>query len=80
ELLAIEEENKQAIFAAADIAEIAPDPAGSSYLDYLMPEDAVGYDDRSEYNFVNNPDEQQYTFREGINIAMKQEFQKNPHT
>ncbi|MGA1413563.1 MAG: thiamine pyrophosphate-dependent dehydrogenase E1 component subunit alpha, partial [Candidatus Kapaibacteriota bacterium] len=30
ELLAIEEENKQAIFAAADIAEIAPDPAGSS--------------------------------------------------
>lgn len=80
ELLAIEEENKQAIFAAADIAEIAPDPAGSSYLDYLMPEDAVGYDDRSEYNFVNDPDAQQYTFREGINIAMKQEFQKNPHT
>jgi 2-oxoisovalerate dehydrogenase E1 component len=80
ELLAIEEENKNAIFAAADIAEIAPDPVGSSYLDYLMPESVVSYDDTSEYNFVNDPNAQQYTFREGINIAMKQEFQKNPHT
>ena len=58
ELLAIEEENKNAIFAAADIAEIAPDPVGSSYLDFLMPESVVSYDDTTEYDFVNDPNAQ----------------------
>ena len=80
ELQAIEDENKNAIFAAADIAEIAPDPLGSSYTEFLMPEDIVSYDDQSELSFVNDPNAQQYTFREGINIAMKQEFHKNPNT
>ncbi len=80
ELIAIEKENTKAIFAAADIAEIAPDPEGSSYTEFLMPPDAVDYNNQSEYAFVNDPNAQQYTFREGINIAMKQEFTRNPNT
>lgn len=80
EIAAIEEANKQAIFAAADAVEPAPDPAPESYKEFLLPPSVVDYTDSSESKFVNDPNAQQYTFREGINIALKEEFARNPHT
>jgi len=80
ELLAIEEANKQAIFAAADIVEALPDPLGSSYIEYLVPPSVVEYSDDSERRYVNDPSAPQLTFREGINTALIEEFRRNPNT
>lgn len=80
EIKAIEQDNMKQIFAAADIAEIAAEPAGESYKDFVLPEAVIDYNDQSEYAFVNDPNAQQYTLREGINAAMKEEFTRNPNT
>jgi len=80
QLKQIEDANKQAIFAAADIVEPSPDPAPSSYTDFVLPEAIVGYHDDSESKWATDPEAQQITFREGINTAMIQEFRRNPNT
>lgn len=80
QLKAIEDANKQAIFAAADIVEPSPDPAPSSYVDFVVPESIVAYNDDSESRWTTDPEAQQITFREGINAAMIQEFRRNPNT
>lgn len=76
----IEAENQRIIFAAADKVEPLPDPLPESYKLFLMPEAVIEYDDNSESRYVNNPNEPQLTFREGINLALMQEFKKNPNT
>lgn len=80
ELLVLEEANKQAIFAAADVVEALPDPAGSSYSEFLVPPSVVDYSDNSESRYVNDPSAPQLTFREGINTALIEEFRRNPNT
>lgn len=76
----LEAENQSKIFAAADIAEPSPDPSPESYKLFLLPDSVVGYEDNSESSYQNNPNEPQLTFREGINLALKQEFKRNPNT
>lgn len=80
ELVAIEEANKKAIFAAADIVEASPDPSPESYTEFLLPDAIVSYDDQSEASFVSDPNAPQLTFIEGINTALKEEFRRNPNT
>ncbi|CAN5542352.1 alpha-ketoacid dehydrogenase subunit alpha/beta [soil metagenome] len=80
ELLAIEEANKLAVFAAADVVEALPDPVGSSYTEFLVPPSVVDYSDTSESKYVNDPSAPQLTFREGINTALIEEFRRNPNT
>ncbi|MBU3740752.1 MAG: 2-oxoisovalerate dehydrogenase [Candidatus Kapabacteria bacterium] len=80
QLAAIEQANKQAIFAAADVIEPSPDPAPSSYTDFVIPESIVAYHDEAESRWQTDPDAQQITFREGINTALIQEFRRNPNT
>lgn len=76
----LEAQNQRSIFEAADIVEPSPDPAPESYSSFLLPEAVVGYDDDSEKRYVNDPNAPQLTFREGINLAMVQEFKRNPNT
>ncbi len=80
ELQAIEEANKKAIFAAADIVEVSPDPTPESYTEFLLPDAIVSYEDTSEASFVSDPNAPQLTFIEGINTALKEEFRRNPNT
>lgn len=80
ELDAIEDENKKAIFAAADIVEALPDPAPESYTEYLVPPAIVDASDRSEFGFHSDASAPQLTFREGINTALIEEFRRNPNT
>lgn len=80
ELTAMEEANKQAIFAAADAVEPLPDPDPASYVEYLLPEAVVGYNDDSEIRVTPAPDAPVVTFREGIVNAMHEEFRRNPST
>ncbi|MBL7999188.1 MAG: 2-oxoisovalerate dehydrogenase [Candidatus Kapabacteria bacterium] len=80
ELKALEKANTEEMYVAADIAEASPDPSPESYSEFLLPPSVVEYSDNSESRFVNDPNAQQYTFREAINIAMKEEFQRNPNT
>lgn len=80
QLLAIEEANKQAIFAAADVVEALPDPAPESYTEFLLPPAAVDGSVDTESGYRNDPSAPQLTFREGINTAMIEEFRRNPAT
>ncbi len=80
EIVALEAQNKTDIFAAADRCEPAPDPTPESYKEFIMPPAAVEYHDASETRYVNDPTAPQFTLREGINEAMKQEFRRNPNT
>jgi 2-oxoisovalerate dehydrogenase E1 component len=80
QLKAVEDANKKAIFAAADIVEPSPDPAPSSYVDFVVPDSIVAYNDDSESRWTTDPEAQQITFREGINASLIQEFRRNPNT
>lgn len=78
EILAIEEENKQDIFTAADKAEAAPEANGNSWAEYLMPAPYVTVADNREVDI--DPNAEQLSYLEGINYALKQEFRSNPNT
>jgi len=80
ELDKIEAANKEAIFAAADAVEPLPDPDGSTYKDFVIPDAVVGYDDTSEFTAKPAEDAPMVTLREGINTAMIEEFHRNPNT
>lgn len=80
ELLALEEANKIAIFAAADAVEPLADPAPESYSEFLLPDGVVEYNDSSESRWTPPADAPLFTFREGILNAMKEEFRRNPST
>lgn len=80
QLTKIEEENKKAIFAAADAVEPLPDPDGASYADFVLPPAIVDYSDTSETTWTPAPDAPVLTFREGINTALIEEFRRNENT
>jgi 2-oxoisovalerate dehydrogenase E1 component len=74
----IEEENKAAIFVAADKAEAAPDANGKSWPDFIIPEAYVKIEDNREVAIDENAP--RLNFIEGINQALKEEFRANPNT
>lgn len=78
EVLAIEEANKEEIFAAADLAEAAPEANGNSWGEFIMPAPYVTIADNREVAIDQNAE--QLSYLEGINYALKQEFRSNPNT
>ncbi len=80
QLAAIEDENKKAIFAAADAVEPLPDPDPASYSQFVVPDAIIGLDDQSEFTELPAADAPILTFREGINAALHEEFRRNPNT
>lgn len=80
QLSAIEDENKKAIFAAADAVEPLPDPDPQSYSEFVLPDPVIGLDDQSEFTVKPAPDAQLLTLREAINTALHEEFRRNPNT
>lgn len=78
EIIEIEENNKQEIFKAADLAEVAPNADGESYKQFIMPEPYYKGDGFNE--FESNNSEEQISFLEGINLTLKGEFRRNPKT
>jgi 2-oxoisovalerate dehydrogenase E1 component len=80
ELSAIEDANKNAIFAAADAIEPLADPDPATYTQFVIPEPVVGYHDDSESRYTPSADAPVVTFREGIVSALHEEFRRNPAT
>jgi 2-oxoisovalerate dehydrogenase E1 component len=78
ELLEMERQNKEEIFAAADRVEPLPIPDPAENDQFLVPEPLVGYD--HDDTFVSDPNAPQITFREGINHSLRTEFRRNPNT
>ncbi len=78
ELEAIEENNKEIIFEAADKAEAAPDADGSTWNTWIIPEPYVKPEDNTEIPIDENAPRIQ--FIEGINQTLKEEFRSNPDT
>jgi len=78
EILEVEEENKQAIFEAADKAEAAPKADGNSWREFIFPDPYVTKEQNTEVAI--DPNAPKLTFLEGINYALKQEFRRNPNT
>lgn len=78
DLLKLEEENRQRIFQAADIAEAAPDADGSTWDQYVIPEPY--YDGK---DFVENDsyaEGEKVSLLHSINETLKYEFRHNPNT
>ncbi|MDZ4745977.1 MAG: thiamine pyrophosphate-dependent enzyme [bacterium] len=80
ELEAIEEDNKRAVFAAADVIEPLPGPLPESYTDFILPPSIVEYDNATQEQWTPAADAPVLTFREGINTSMLEEFRTNPNT
>jgi 2-oxoisovalerate dehydrogenase E1 component len=78
EIAAIEAQNKEELFAAADRVEPLPGPSADSYTDFLIPE--AFYTGAEDANRSNDANASIITYREGINTGMKEEFRRNPHT
>lgn len=76
ELIAIEEDNKEEIFRAADLAEAAPDANGKSWVDFIIPEPFVKIGDNSEFKLPEESEQIHYI--EAINSTLKEEFRSNP--
>ncbi len=80
EIRALEAENERIIREAAARAEAAPDPDPNSWSLYLLPEPFADKEDRSEEGYQSDPTQPQLTLREAINVTLKEEFRRNPHT
>ncbi len=78
EVLKIEEDNKIEMFAAADKAEAAPNANGDSYMEFLMPPAYINIWDDKEKDI--DPNAEPITYLEGLNLALKGEFRRNPKT
>ena len=76
ELLAIEKENQELIFAAADRAEAAPAADGKGWPQFVLPPAFA----TTETEIVANPNRQAITLLEAINTTLKEEFRSNPNT
>ncbi|OGU60207.1 MAG: 2-oxoisovalerate dehydrogenase [Ignavibacteria bacterium GWF2_33_9] len=77
ELLELEDKNKMDIFAAADLAEAAPDADGKTWEKFIIPEEFY----KGE-NFIENDSHNgdKVTYIHSINETLKYEFRKNPNT
>jgi 2-oxoisovalerate dehydrogenase E1 component len=78
EILAIENENQEIIFAAADKAEAAPPADGSQWWKFVMPDPAVKPEDKTETPI--DPSMPMISYIEAINTSLKEEFRRNPNT
>lgn len=78
ELLKLEEENRQRIFQAADIAEAAPDADGSTWDQYVIPEPY--YDGKDFVENDSNAEGEKVSLLHSINETLKYEFRRNPNT
>ncbi len=78
ELIALEEDNKELIFQAADKAEAAPNANGDSWVDFIIPEPYVKLDDNTEFEL--SEDLEQIHLIDAINNTLKEEFRTNPDT
>ncbi len=77
ELTAIEERNKEEIFAAADLAELAPAADGTKYTQFIMPS---AYIDSENFVEPIHKSEKTISYIEAINHTLKEEFRANPKT
>jgi 2-oxoisovalerate dehydrogenase E1 component len=78
ELLAIEQENKDYLNEMVDKVEEAADADGKSWDKFIIP---APYLDKEGFNEIeNNYEGDLITYREGINIGMKEEFRRNKNT
>ncbi|HZS09068.1 MAG TPA: thiamine pyrophosphate-dependent enzyme [Blastocatellia bacterium] len=75
-LLAIEEENKDVVNDACTRGEAAANPDPETATRFVFPEEIAAPADVQ----AAKPGGQMITLREGINLAMKQEFHRNPNT
>ncbi len=78
ELIKIEDDNKEAIFAAADKAEAAPAANGKSYMDFILPP-AFAENEKPIKDFTTEGDKK-ISFIEAINHTLKEEFRLNDKT
>ncbi len=78
ELITLEDENKEIIFAAADKAEAAPAANGKSWSEFIIPDQFAKSEESSETALLKN--EKEITFIEAINSTLKKEFRLNPKT
>ncbi len=78
EAIAIEENNKEEIFSAADKAELAPNADGSKYMQFLVPKAFAEISDNTEKSYIQT--EKQISYLEAINSTLKAEFRLNPNT
>jgi 2-oxoisovalerate dehydrogenase E1 component len=78
ELILLEEENKEIIFKAADLAEAAPNADGKSWTQFILPEPYIKAEDNTEFEL--DAESEQIHFIEAINNTLKEEFRSNPDT
>ena len=78
EIREIEENNKELIFEAADLAEAAPEANGKSWTEFIIPEPFIKQDDNTEFELP--AESEQIHFIEAINSTLKEEFRSNPDT
>jgi 2-oxoisovalerate dehydrogenase E1 component len=77
EILKIEEDNRNVIFQAADLAEAAPDADGSKWSQYIVP--AAYFEDKN-FNENNSDIGEKVNLIHSINDTLKKEFRKNKKT
>jgi 2-oxoisovalerate dehydrogenase E1 component len=75
-ILSLEEENKDLVNDAAQRGEAAANPDPATATRFVFPEETPAPPEALE----PRPGGQMITLREGINLAMKQEFRRNPNT
>ncbi|MFP4526907.1 MAG: thiamine pyrophosphate-dependent enzyme [Candidatus Kapaibacterium sp.] len=78
ELEKIEEDIKQKMFDAADEAEAAPDPDGSSWDKYIFADEYAKKEGIEEGEINENG--KKISLLQAINNTLKSEFRRNPHT
>lgn len=79
ELDKIEAENQRIIFEAADKVEKMPNADGSQWNKFILPEPYVPKNATTE-EYQPEPDAPLLSYREAINTALIEEFQRNPNT
>jgi 2-oxoisovalerate dehydrogenase E1 component len=77
ELLAIESQNLEAYEEAADRAKAAPDPDPASIFEYVQPEPWVS---PKWPDGISDGSGEALTMVQAINLTLKEEFRRNPHT
>ena len=77
ELQAIESQNLEAYQEAADRAKAAPDPDPASIFEYVLPEP---WSSPKWPDGISDGSGEALTMVQAINLTLKEEFRRNPHT
>ncbi len=80
EILKIEEDNRNIIFQAADLAEVAPDADGSKWSQNIVPISYFEDNDFNDFNENNSDIGEKVNLIHSINDTLKKEFRKNKKT